>query len=162
MGVCVQVLMPLYGLVSIAVFAPTVIKPEVVPIIGTPESVLEAAQILKPTLMISIPSFIHTWAQSDQAVEFLRTLRCLQYGGGPLAPKIAESLVSRGVRVVTGYGGTEFGVVSELSLESEVTWEYFKFKDGVNVRLVPQGDGTYEVQFLVSVKSNLRTLVAHR
>ncbi|KAF9072483.1 putative aminoadipate reductase [Rhodocollybia butyracea] len=150
MGVLVQVLMPLYGLISIAVFAPTVIKPEALPIIGTPKNVLEAAQILKPTLMISIPSFIHTWAQSDQAVEFLRTLRFLQYGGGPLAPRIAESLVSRGVRVVTGYGGTEFGVVSELSLETDVTWQYFKFKDEVNVRLMPQGDGTYEVQLLTT------------
>ncbi|KAF9062745.1 hypothetical protein BDP27DRAFT_1427576 [Rhodocollybia butyracea] len=150
MGFCVQVLLPLYGLITTTVFAPTVIEPGAVPVLGTPENVLEAAQIIKPTLMLSVPSFIHTWAQSDKAVEFLRTLRCLQYGGGPLAPQIAESLISRGVHIVTGYGGTEFGVVSELSLDTDETWQYFKFKDQISVRLMPQGDGTYEAQFLTS------------
>jgi acyl-coenzyme A synthetase/AMP-(fatty) acid ligase len=152
MGFCVQVLQPLYGLITTTVFAPTVIEPGAVPTIGTPENVLEASQIIKPTAMLSVPSFIHTWAQSDKAVEFLRTLRYLQYGGGPLAPQIAESLISRGVHIVTGYGGTEFGVVSELSLGvDDSTWQYFKFHDQINVRLMTQGDGTYEAQFLVSV-----------
>ncbi|KAF9044701.1 hypothetical protein BDP27DRAFT_1434674 [Rhodocollybia butyracea] len=117
---------------------------------ASPENVLEAAQIIKPTLMLSVPSFIHTWAQSDKAVVFLRTLRCLQYGGGPLTPQIAESLIPHGVHIVTRYGGTEFGVVSELSLDTDETWQYFKFKDQISVRLMPQGDGTYEAQFLTS------------
>ncbi|KAF9078805.1 hypothetical protein BDP27DRAFT_1310201 [Rhodocollybia butyracea] len=150
MGVCIHVFMPLYGLISTAVFAPTVMRLDATPIIGTPENVLEAAQIIKPTLMISIPTFLHTWANSDKAVEFLRTLRCLQFGGGPLAPRTAESLISRGVHVVSAYGGTEFGIVSEMRLDADETWQYFKFRDEVDIRLVPQGDGTYEAQFLTS------------
>lgn len=31
------------------------------------------------------------------------------FGGGPLAHAIGENLISRGVKLTTGYGGTEFG-----------------------------------------------------
>ncbi|KAE9398018.1 acetyl-CoA synthetase-like protein [Gymnopus androsaceus JB14] len=149
MGFCYQVLLPLYGLITTAVFGPTVTKPDAVPILGTAENALEAAKILKPTCMLAVPTFFHTWSQSDDAVEFLRTLRFMTYGGGPLSPKIAESLISRGVTVTSGYGGTEFGVVTELRLDTK-TWQYFKFQKGTNIRWVAQGDGTFEAQFLTS------------
>ncbi|KAF9072482.1 hypothetical protein BDP27DRAFT_1418094 [Rhodocollybia butyracea] len=150
MAVCIHVFMPLYGLIPTAVFAPIVTQPDATPIIATPESILEAAQIIEPTLMLTVPTFFHSWAKSDKAVEFLRTLRCVQYGGGPLAPRIAESLISRGVHVVGVYGGTEFSIVSELRLDVDETWQYYKFRDETNIRMVPQGNGTYEVQFLTS------------
>ncbi|KAE9396160.1 acetyl-CoA synthetase-like protein [Gymnopus androsaceus JB14] len=106
---CYQVLVPLYGLITTAVFAPTVTRPDAVPILGTAENVLEAAKVLKPSSMLSFPTLFHSWSQSEDAIEFLRTLRFLSYGGGPLPPRIAESLISRGVIIASGYGGTEFG-----------------------------------------------------
>ncbi|KAE9406898.1 acetyl-CoA synthetase-like protein [Gymnopus androsaceus JB14] len=149
MGFCYQVLIPLYGLITTAVFAPTVTRPDAVPILGTAENILEAAKVVKPSSMLAVPTFFHLWSQSDDAVEFLRTLRFLIYAGGPLSPRIAESLISRGVIVVSGYGGTEFGVVTELRMDTE-TWQYFEFMEGTNIRWVAQGDGTYEAQFLTS------------
>lgn len=75
MGFCFQVLLPLYGLITTAVFAPTVTKPDALPIITTPESVLEAAKIVKPTCMMTVPTLFNSWSQSDDAVKFLSTLR---------------------------------------------------------------------------------------
>ncbi|KAE9406882.1 putative aminoadipate reductase [Gymnopus androsaceus JB14] len=149
MGFFFQVLIPLYGLVTTAIFAPTVTRPDAVPILGTAENVLEAAKIVKVSAMMTVPTFLHIWSQSEDAVEFLRTLRVLSYAGGPLPPRTAESLISRGVIVASAFGGTEFGAVSELRMDNE-TWQYFEFREGTNIRWVAQGDGTYEAQFLTS------------
>lgn len=50
--------------------------------------------------------------------------------------------------MTAGYGGTEFGLVSELRMDT-ATWQYFEFIEETNIRWVPQGDGTFEAQFLV-------------
>lgn len=167
MGFYYQVLMPLYWLVTAAVFAPTSTTPDAVPLMATAENVLETAKIIKPTYMVAVPTLIHTWSQSDDDVEFLRTLGILVcnfhlsyailtlflvqiFGGGPLAPRIAESLISRGVTITAAYGGTEFGIVTELRLDTE-TWQYLEFMKETNIRWIPQGDGTFEAQFLVHV-----------
>lgn len=88
MGFCYQVLMPLYGLITTGIFAPTVTRPDVVPIFGTAENIIEAAKIVRPTCIIAVPTFFHTWSQSDDAVEFLRTLQFLV---SPILPIISTS-----------------------------------------------------------------------
>ncbi|KAJ3879760.1 acetyl-CoA synthetase-like protein [Lentinula edodes] len=148
MGFCTHILFPLYGLITTGVFAPTVTQADAVPVVGTAETVLEAAKIIKPICMIIPPTFFNSWAQSDDAVAFFRTMRNLSFGGGPIAPSVAESLIARGVPVSAGYGGTEFGVVSELRVDNAETWQYFEFRDRTNIRWVAQGDGTFEAQFL--------------
>ncbi|KAJ3824337.1 acetyl-CoA synthetase-like protein [Lentinula raphanica] len=155
MGFCFQMLMPLYGLITTGLFTPTVTHPDAVPILGTAETVLEAAKIIKPSCMMSPPTFLASWAHSDHAIEFFRTMRNLSYGGGPIAASVAESLIASGINVSTGYGGTEFGVVTELRLDQSDTWQYFEFKKEVNIRWVPQGDGTFEAQFLTSKAHHL-------
>ncbi|KAJ3715279.1 hypothetical protein DFJ43DRAFT_1007325 [Lentinula guzmanii] len=150
MGFSLQILMPLYGLITTGVFAPTMTQPDAVPIVATAETVLEAVKSLKPDCMMIPPTFLNNWAQSDDAVEVLRSMRNVSYGGGPIAPRVAELLIAKGVCVSTGYGGTEFGVVSELRIDHTETWQYFEFRDRTNIRWVPQGDGTFEAQFLTS------------
>ncbi|KAG6840183.1 putative secondary metabolism biosynthetic enzyme [Blastosporella zonata] len=60
--------------------------------------------------------------------------------------------VNAGVHLGSGYGGTEFGCPVDITIpeRDEKDWEYFRFSDRVKVRWVPQGDGTFECQFLVS------------
>ncbi|KIK65753.1 hypothetical protein GYMLUDRAFT_240230 [Collybiopsis luxurians FD-317 M1] len=147
MGFCYHVLSPLYGPLTTAILPPIVTKPSAVPIPVTPETILNAAKVIQPTCMMAVPTFLHSWAQSDDAMEFLRTVRLLMYGGGPISPSVAETLIDRGITVFSGYGGTEFGVVTDLALNKE-NWQYLQFVDRVNIRWVPQGDGTFEAQFL--------------
>lgn len=74
MGVFLQVLLPLYGPITTAIFAPTVIKPEDVPPIGNPETVLECVRATKCQGLVVLPTFLHSWSQSPEAVDVLKTL----------------------------------------------------------------------------------------
>jgi hypothetical protein len=60
-------------------------------------------------------------------------------------------MTESGVYVAAIYGATEFGAPSRSfrELEDEKDWEYISFSPKCNIRWDPQGDGTYESQFLV-------------
>lgn len=75
-----------------------------------------------------------------------------------------EKLVAAGVPVCNVYGGTEYGAhttvfdvdytqeqdpKAETDAKTKEDWEYLAFSDYVKTRWAPQGDGTYELQFLV-------------
>jgi hypothetical protein len=83
------------------------------------------------------------------------------FGGGGLAPQAGVILRENGVRLHCSYGGTEFGAIATASLnpEDEDDWEYIEFSEICTPRWVPQGDGTYELQFLVRRQFCLRTLL---
>ena len=60
-------------------------------------------------------------------------------------------MTESGVYITPIYGATEFGTPSYLFRQEgdEKDWEYFSFSDRAKIRWDPQGDGTYESQFLV-------------
>jgi hypothetical protein len=60
-------------------------------------------------------------------------------------------MTESGVYITPVYGATEFGAPSYFFRKGgdEKDWEYLSFSDRVNIRWDPQGDGTYETQFLV-------------
>ncbi|KAF9067129.1 putative aminoadipate reductase [Rhodocollybia butyracea] len=138
MGFCCIVLITLYGPITTAVFSPVVTKPDAVPTLGTPDSVIECAKATKVYSMMSLPTFFPY----------------LIYGGGPLAHSIGENLISHGVHVTSAYGGTEFGVVSKLGTDPH-TWMYLELHDLANVRWSPQGDGTFEAQILETERHHM-------
>ena len=61
-------------------------------------------------------------------------------------------MVASGVKLNPGYGGTEFGSPTYAIPRKgdENDWAYMEFSERASIRWVPQGDGTYECQFLVS------------
>ena len=69
------------------------------------------------------------------------------YGGGPLALSTGDRLVAQGVRLQSGYGGTEFGHPTLLwdrrprasGAAADADWAWFRFVE--NVRFEPLGDG---------------------
>lgn len=86
---------------------------------------------------------------------------CQGYTGGPLSQVTGEKLVAAGVPLYSVYGGTEYGSHAKVFnvdytqgpdpyVKSKEDWEYVSFPDSIKSRWVPQGDGTYELQFLVS------------
>lgn len=67
-----------------------------------------------------------------------------------------------GVRLYAVYGGTEFGAHTlildeddsngpDSSVKTSNDWAWMRFPDTVKLRWVPQGDDTYELEFLVRV-----------
>lgn len=81
------------------------------------------------------------------------------YGGGPLARKVGDFLSHQGVTISCLYGTTEIGIPTTLSDGAEdrvpEDWSYMRMDKDVNMRWVPQGDGTFESQFLVRTSVEL-------
>ena len=76
-----------------------------------------------------------------------------------MSKQTGDRLVAAGVKLVTVYGGTEFGgptVVfpedkpADAPIEVDSDWEYMRFSSKIKTRMVSQDDGTYELQLLVS------------
>lgn len=91
----------------------------------------------------------------------LRSLTFSQaYGGGPLSTENGNKLIASGVKLASAYGLTEAGPVahifegidsdpSDLGAKHIEDWQWQSFPVTTKPRFVPQGDGTYELQFLV-------------
>ncbi|KAF8185750.1 acetyl-CoA synthetase-like protein [Pholiota molesta] len=157
MGLCVQLVLPLYLCVTIAIFPPAVTSPNMVPMAPNPANILDHAERTKSTCTLTIPAFLQIWAQDKRALEILSAMDYVSFGGGGLAPQAGVILRENGVRLHCSYGGTEFGAIATASLnpEAEDDWEYIEFSEICTPRWVPQGDGTYELQFLTNPRHSL-------
>ena len=74
-------------------------------------------------------------------------------------------LVAAGVRLTSIYGLTETGVLNKImdvdyspnakpQARKPEDWAYLQFDERIKPRWVDQGDGTYELQLLVSTRSH--------
>ncbi|KAG6843649.1 hypothetical protein H0H87_002019 [Tephrocybe sp. NHM501043] len=97
-----------------------------------------------------VSPFIHAWSAIPQALEYMKELEFVAYTGAPLLPKVGNELASAGVRLNAIYGSTETGSPCHLIPEKEnnLEWEYLRFYPHTKLRWIPQGDDTFELQFL--------------
>jgi hypothetical protein len=76
------------------------------------------------------------------------------FGGGPLVSGLGDMLIKRGVNLVSLYGGTEFGLpvrmFSSSAGRTPEDWQYLELSESASPRWVDQGDGSFELQLLVS------------
>ncbi|KAG6907803.1 putative NRPS-like protein biosynthetic cluster [Tephrocybe rancida] len=153
-GIGVQLFQPLYNVFSVGVYPPNAALPDPLPpIVPSPENVLEHTKRTNSQVLTVPPTFLQIWALLPNVVEYLKSLRYIGFGGGPLAPKMGKLLVEAGVRLHAMYGGTEFGMSTRFTpVTAKDDWEYMQFQDYLNIRWAPQGDGTFECQFLASEK----------
>ncbi|KAG6906942.1 putative NRPS-like protein biosynthetic cluster [Tephrocybe rancida] len=157
LGVYTQVLYTLVGVNSVGVYPPQVTSREATPMMPTPDNILDHTRRTKSNSMITIPALLQIWAQSPEAVDLLKTLEFVGYSGGAVAPKLGDFMFSAGVKLNPGYGGTEFGSPTHAIPRpgDENEWAYMEFSKRSKVRWVPQGDGTYECQFLTTETHSL-------
>ncbi|CAL1703594.1 unnamed protein product [Somion occarium] len=156
MGIYVQFYQPLTTGGFVGLYTPQEPAPPVVP---TPQNLLNVMKVTGCSEAGVVPAFIEAWAQSPETIEYLASLKVLTYAGGPLSEVNGKKLAAAGVRLVSIYGGTEFGAPTGLfdmddsqGLDADVKttadWAWFSFGDIVNCRWIDQGDGTYELHFL--------------
>ncbi|KAF9070460.1 hypothetical protein BDP27DRAFT_612166 [Rhodocollybia butyracea] len=148
---------PIYLGYTVTVYAPVVTHPRGLPTMPTPDNVLEHVRRTHCTACFSVPAMIQIWAQSPESIDVLRGLKLLVTAGGPIAQSTGDYLVSCGVPLRNIYGGTEFGACSNWSMEDDdkEDWAWHQFDPRTTKRWVPQGDGTFELQFLVCNFLNL-------
>ncbi|KAF9019777.1 putative nonribosomal peptide synthetase [Rhodocollybia butyracea] len=164
MGLCIQLICPLYASISVGLFPPTVTRPDALPVTATPESILTHSRRTHSNAMIGVPSLLEALSQTAAGVEFLRSFETVSFGGGPLAPATGNYLVSCGVHLRAVYGATEIGCelmrvdpVAHGSIDIPSPrkagfedWGWFNLRDIPYVRWVSQGDGTSELQLLTT------------
>ncbi|KAJ6491913.1 acetyl-CoA synthetase-like protein [Mycena sanguinolenta] len=152
MGVIAHILVPILngGTACLYPLASTSTE-SIVPLVPTADNALENARRTNATGILTVPAFILEW-QSPDDVAYLKTLSLVAYAGGPLASRVGDSLFSQGVNILPIYGATEFGaptIVKGRQAEMDAgEWAWFRFNNHVNIRWEPQGDGTFECQFL--------------
>lgn len=65
---------------------------------------------------------------------------------------MGDALVDAGINLLGVYGATEIGPITALIPREGDTkeWSWLRISDEVEARWIPQGDGTFECQILVS------------
>ena len=173
MGVFIQVFLPVASLRGVSVYPPTAnLDPTATPVIPTSQNALENAVSTHSNGILSVPAFLEEWVLSPEAVNqlskflyvvctspsalhkaYVHACRYYQaFAGGPLAKKTGDSLVASGVRLKSVYGSTECGPFAYIASTPEDAnqWEWIRFSPNSKIRWVPLGDGTSEMQVLVS------------
>ncbi|GAB1517035.1 hypothetical protein RhiTH_000078 [Rhizoctonia solani] len=165
MGIFLQIFIPLYVGYTQVLFAPSHI-----PVVPTSNLTIEAAAATKCLHMVCVPAFLEMWSQEEAAVAYLRQMKSVVFGGGPLAEAIGNKLVDQGrsliyftldwsnnpesgVHIHSCYGATEFGGINEVSDMDDLSdWSYVKFSSHVDTRFIPQHDedNSFELVFVVS------------
>ncbi|KAJ7634662.1 hypothetical protein FB45DRAFT_669383, partial [Roridomyces roridus] len=150
-GICCQLLHPLHGLYA-AVYPPTATSTNALPMIPSPDNILQHTRATKCRSLTTVPALLAAWFHSPDSVSFLGTLHSVIWAGGPLPQRIGDALVQQGVKLRSVYGATEIGTVTDLRLNDgdEKEWAWFKVSDKVDVRWVPQGEDIFEMQILSS------------
>ncbi|KAF7371229.1 Non-canonical non-ribosomal peptide synthetase FUB8 [Mycena sanguinolenta] len=150
-GITCQLLQPLFGTPA-AVYPPTATSTSALPVIPTPDNIIEHARKTKCRSLTAVPALLATWSKSPETVAYLATLHTIIWSGGPLPQRVGDRLANAGVHMVSGYGATETGAITYMThAEEDVKeWAWFQLADIVKVRWVPQGDGTFECQILTS------------
>ncbi|KAG1846284.1 putative aminoadipate reductase [Suillus subluteus] len=76
-------------------------------------------QLLFPIATLNVvPAFLAQWTFLPSTVDDLKTQICCKFaidafhGGSPLAPKIGNALVNAGVKLSSGHGTTECGIIT--------------------------------------------------
>ncbi|KAF7316041.1 Aminoadipate reductase [Mycena indigotica] len=152
-GVVMQFIGPLYHGLTACIAAPSSLSNPLlyaIPAFPTPQSALQVTRATKAAGILTIPVFLAAWAKSEQAVQYLSTLRVTMYTGGPLSKDIGDKLVKGGVRIAAMYGSTEIGIVNTLFPRdvSPSEWAWMQFSKRITPRWSSVGDGTAELQCL--------------
>ncbi|KAF9238232.1 putative nonribosomal peptide synthetase, partial [Melanogaster broomeanus] len=158
-GVVMQLYVPIAYLATAAVYPPrSATDPHTPPVIPSSDNVLENLRRTKCNVLITVPTFLEQWATSIDAVEELKKMDLVLFGGGPLPVQVGDALCAAGVPIGSLYGGSEFGAPVVFPDRKDIAdgdWLWMRFGDSVKVRWVPHGDDTYELQVLTTENNQL-------
>ena len=74
LGFMVQILYALRSCTTVALYPPVTRRPDLLPIMPTPQNILDHTRRTKSTGIITIPSIIQVWSQDPKSVDFLKSL----------------------------------------------------------------------------------------
>ncbi|KAJ5947051.1 acetyl-CoA synthetase-like protein [Penicillium verhagenii] len=108
------------------------------------EYLTELLQITRPTTGMFPPSILEDMSHSPDALECLRNLKSVEFGGAPLAPETGDRL-RQYTQVIPVIGTSEIGWIPSMVPEEGADWSYFEWNDSYGVDMQSVGDGLYEM-----------------
>ncbi|KAF7305562.1 PKS-PP domain-containing protein [Mycena chlorophos] len=145
MGFFTQFLAPLYSGVVACIHPPAALTTPTeyrVPAAPTPGAVMLETKRSKANGIFVVPIFLVRWAQNPEDVAHLASMSFVSYSGGPLAESVGDFLVSKGVPLLSLYGGTEFGAANVYPPLPTKDWSWIEFSPSLKTRWLPVGDNT--------------------
>jgi acyl-coenzyme A synthetase/AMP-(fatty) acid ligase len=156
LGVISCIIHSMYALSPVVLYPPVALTPAQLPVMPTPDNIIEHLRRTKADSLITIPTLLAIWAQDKESVDFLATLKIVGFSGGSVPTKLGNFMTTQGVVLAPIYGATEFGGPTYMSRRpggTENDWEWMSIDERTGIRWEPQGDGTYECQFIVRLSS---------
>jgi hypothetical protein len=74
LGFMVQILYALRSCTTVALYPPVTKRSDLLPIMPTPQNILDHTRRTKSNGIITIPSIIQNWSQDPKSVDFLKSL----------------------------------------------------------------------------------------
>ena len=71
----IQIIQALRSCVTVALYPPVTKRPDLLPIMPTPENVLDHLQRTKSNAILTIPSNLQVWSHEPKSVDILKGLR---------------------------------------------------------------------------------------
>ncbi|KAK0219250.1 NRPS-like enzyme [Armillaria fumosa] len=114
-------------------------RPKQPAVIPTADRFLSSLIKTRCTYAFSVPSFLEQWAHEPTAIQALKALKGLAFGGGPLSKKAGDILSGSGVNLFSAFGLTEVGGVSIMFPKSTPLegWEWMGIRGNIDVAFVP-------------------------
>ncbi|TLD28597.1 hypothetical protein PspLS_03934 [Pyricularia sp. CBS 133598] len=112
----------------------------------TPQSVVDALKNLDVDMAILPPAILDEMAYIPEAVDALRKLDYVLFGGGPLNPEAGDRLsVHEGIRLLNMIGYTEAAPLAYNVQRDPKLWQwYIVDSEAMGNKWVPYGDSTEE------------------
>ncbi|KAK0492826.1 NRPS-like enzyme [Armillaria luteobubalina] len=108
------------------------------PLIPTAGRLLSSVISTRTTLVITVPSFLVEWARDPMAIEILKSMTAVTFGGGPLEKDAGDTLVANDISIISFYGLTECGVSEILPKSTPAEgWEWIKLANNVDAVFIP-------------------------
>ncbi|TCD65360.1 putative NRPS-like protein biosynthetic cluster [Steccherinum ochraceum] len=145
LGIVLQSLAVGINAEPVILFTPNCPDPPVIP---NPQNILEVVKTMRCNAVVAVPAFVEAWANSEEAMKFVATLKRLEFSGGPLSAKNGKKLTDAGVILGSVYGATECGAVMWTADAAKYGPEWLTVSERRKPRWIDQGDGSYELHLL--------------
>ena len=83
-GVMIQIIQALRSCITVALYPPITKRPDLLPIMPTPENVLDHLRRTKSNALITIPSNLQVWSHDPKSIDILKDLQFVVRGLFPV------------------------------------------------------------------------------
>ncbi|KAK0454193.1 NRPS-like enzyme [Desarmillaria tabescens] len=136
---------------------PAHFSPKQPAVIPTAERFLSSLVKTGCTYIFSVPSFLEQWAHDPAAIKALKTTKGLVSSGGPLSKEAGDILSHHGVNLISVFGLTEVGGISDIFPKSAPPegWEWMGVSNRMDAVFAPTEEE--DIYRLYIKKSKLST-----